>query len=334
MTEPIPLPTVATQSRLRTEDDGRIVACLVAALAEHGVVLPDFIQQKVEEAATQWRVTQVEQLGACYLAVSLHAGHLHSLLRRLKIFAQPHPHGNTPRILVYQEEFDAVMMAAGNGNDFISPALREAERLNQEIQVLMASRKEADSARAALQRIAEDLRGALESHELIRASEVLEAAGVAHDLACTELRRRPEVGSLYPSESELGSAYMPIVVEEFAQLRNGDVIFEPLAKMVIYQHGNPRDAEIAAPAPEEFLKKMVGHVCLRPMGAQAVLSLRWRQTVQRLKIMAEAETKLGKPIQVGRAQGMRMAHEWLSLPSWTLPPIRLKAVEKEKAPAE
>ncbi len=167
---------------------------------------------------------------------------------------------------------------------------------------------------------------------MIRAQEVLEATGAAHDLACTELRRRPEVSGLYPSESELGSAYMPIEVEEFAQLRKGDVIFEPLSKAVLYQHGNPREAEIAAPAAEDFMEKMKGHVCLRPMGAQAVLSLRWRQTVQRLKVMAEAETKMGKPIQVGRAQGMRMAHEWLSLPAWTLPPIKLKAVEKDKAP--
>lgn len=324
----IPLPTLQPTPRTATKADRDLITLLVAAMKDQGVELPEFVQQKMEEAATAWRVEQVERFAAVYLAVALHAGSLHTAVAALRRGAVQHPHGATPRMLVFKEEFDALV--GMGGDQFIQPAIAEAQRLNQEIQVLMASRREADSARAALQRIAADLEAATTSHELVRAQEVAEAAEAARDLAYTELRRRPEVSGLYPSESELATAYFPVTLTEFAQLKKGDVIFQIDSKTVVYQHGNPREATMPAPSPEEFVKFMAAHVILRPLGAPGVLALRWRQTVQRLKVLAEAETRLDRPIHNGRAQGMRMAHEWLSLPAWTLPPLKLNAVSNDK----
>lgn len=327
-----PLPSFAPVERARTEDDQRLADQFLAVLADHGVTVPEFVQQKVEESATAWRIRQVELLGAAYLAVSLHTSHLHSKVGDLARCAQIHPHGNTPRVLVYQEEFDAVITLGAP--PFIEPGLAEAARLNREIVALQAARREADSAKATLQKVEVDLTAVLGAHDLVRASEALDAAASLRDLVSTELRRRPEMSAVYPSESELATAFIPVQIEDCSQLKKGDVIFHADAKQVMYQHGNERNApETGEELKGDFLTKIKGHVCLRPLGAQGVLALRWRLTTQRLRVLAEAESKLNTPIHKGRAQGLRAAHELLTLPAWTLPPIRLtKAKEGTATP--
>ncbi len=64
-----------------------------------------------------------------------------------------------------------------------------------------------------------------------------------------------------------------------------------------------------------------GCLLLRPIGAQGVLALRWKLTTQQLHSLATAERAIGKTIHVGRAQGLKTAHELLTVPTWGMPAI-------------
>ncbi len=227
------LPSLDLPKKETVETDRRLVASLIATMREAGVEIAPELQEKLESTSSTWRHEQVDAFGAAYLAVALHAGHLHSLVRKMQSATTPHPHGNTPRMLVFKDEFDAVVNAGGGA--FVAPVIAEAQRLNSEIRVLQRAKKEADSALAALQRIFSELSTALSSHEVVRADEVLEAAAAARDLAHTELRMRPETSAYYPDSSQVAAAFFPIKVESPEQLRVGDVLFHVEMKSVLYR---------------------------------------------------------------------------------------------------
>jgi hypothetical protein len=249
------------------------------------------------------------RLSAAYVSASLFAGGLVRKIQSVLSGAVPSPH-SASRSIVYRDELEELRKATPDA--YLQPALDEAVRLCGEIKLLQRSRKEADSAKAALQRIAEDLSTALQAQQgsPVTLTEALERA---RDLAQTELRASATDLTKYPHESELAACFYPIKIANVDQLRTGDCVFVIEKKVIAYQHGNPREE-----TPVETVINQPGTVVLRPFGSQAVLALRWNRSTELLKHMVKLcpEKK-----HQGRKEGLLSALELLTAPSWLLSPV-------------
>lgn len=320
-----PLPKLEQEVKEAIQADHDFVDRLGQRLSSAGIEISDHVWAEMVEEASSWRVQKLNELGAAYLALALYTSELNSKVHVMVKASQPHPHGNTPRVIVFAKEFSEVVECAPP--TFILPALKESERLNRQISQLQSARREADSAKATLQRIVADLSVAMAEESLTRTLAVVEAAEAAYGLAQTELKTIVDIGSSYPTEFELAASFYPISVSDPTRIRTGDTLIEPETKHVLYQHGNPRELGI----PEERAAAVVEQlksgetVLLRPLGMQGVLALRFRLVTTRLKALAKEEQKIKGERHKGRVDALAMALELLAAPAWGMPPVVDKA---------
>ncbi len=332
--EVAPLPTAELPSAQAIASDNLAASDLASSLVEAGVIDPFQREGAAEcllEGLSRCRSSETERLMSGYLAVSLFASNLVSLIRTVKDASHPHPHGNEPRVLVFANEFNALVEACPSA--FIQPAIEESMRISAEVRSMQRARKEADSARSALVRIAADLTRAVEAPELTRTMEISNTALAMRDLAQTELKAKNDPLQSAPTDAELAASYYPVTLATPDSVRLGDVLFEPKHSQVLYQHGGPREAvslEVGAANVVEQLKKG-GVVIMRPFGSQAVLALRMRSVQGWLKNLAAMEKQYAKSkgkkgsVHLGRTEGLSLACEMLTSPSWALPAVTVDA---------
>lgn len=312
-----PLPTLENASTKPTPEDDAAVEQIIRVL---GLSHSEHTWRAIQEVIVDRRAEETNQLMAGYLAVALAYSHMLSLVRTMKGASQPHPHGREARVLVFAKEFKDVCEAAPS--TFTLPSVQAAMELNRDIKKLQSARREADSAKNTLHRVAADLDYALNSPELTRLFDIQSGAEAARDLIRTELQTGMNAGTAYPTEPEIAACYYPVQIGNATSLRAGDILFEPEQKQILYQHGNPRESLSSHDAVEQAQEG--GALLLRPFGVQAVLALRLRMVILRLGTLVRLEDELAAKksgVHTGRSQGLTMARELLSAPAWLLPAL-------------
>jgi len=284
--------------------------------------------QALEPAATEQPLPTIncpegvtddyKRLMAGYVSACLFAGNIVSHARSLLSSAVQSPHSKE-RMIVFRDEFLALERVTPK--HYASPSLDEAMRLNDEIRLMMLAKREAESAKATLLRIAADIEKFMPDNQTLAYGDVEKAGELLaqlRDLARTELRHKPTEVKQYPSESEVAGAYFPVKVTNVDQLKVGDCVFLVEKKTVLYQHGNPQEQ-----TKVESVINLQGTVVMRPFGAQAVLALRWHRAVD---ITTRLASMCTDKKQKGRKEGLQTASELLKAPTWLLSPLPLPKV--------
>ncbi len=279
------------------------------------------------------RVLPAFRAGLAYAHSMLYAGDLKRLVRMLGDGAVPSPHGAEPRSLVYRRELDALLAEAGRG----ALPFEAAEALGAEVGELRKVGRRVASGRAALLRVRADL---TEIQQLAPEQQAV-AIGTLCELVTTELADAV-APSVDRSEQALTDGYYPVSEKDPGRLLIGDIVFSVTKRAIVHEvtqevpdRADSTYLETLRMLAAELTATPPTTVVLRPVGRQATLALRLRAVSARLQALAGIEEKLAtrypKEAHLGRAQGLNVAYELLTGPSWTLPPAVWNAPAEKPA---
>lgn len=297
-------------------------------------------------------------LGHAYFAAMLHVHSLNGLIRDILAGAIPSKFGNEPRMLVFASELERLRIGASQPD----PTEKDGEKLLHEIASSRASMRTFASLIATVQAVMTTLRNILLDEnatdiELRRA--IVTAENTLHaELEPTFPPSEPlsddvisrcyypvdtpveqlQEGDIVFTPKRTIKAKTPELTEPAPKTPAPDQVFPSRGALkvggiwrtwgsaeTIFTTEQPTDGEIT---------KVIaaGAKVLRPYGEMGVTMMRMHYAINQFRSMCAYEQSMGtnkdgkvtERLHLGRAQGLGVAAETLTCPSWVLPAIKLK----------